>query len=58
MQIETTIDPFPQQSLLKSIVMYILPGALVTLGFVVLNPLRSPNSTPPLLAFLLAALAM
>ena len=27
-------NPFPQQSLLKSTLLHILPGSLVTLGFI------------------------
>ena len=46
----------PQQSLLKSILLHILPGALVTLGFVLFKPLLDSSGYPPLLAFLLAIL--
>jgi membrane protease YdiL (CAAX protease family) len=53
MQTENT---FPQQSLLKSTILHILPGALVTLGFVVFKPLLDLSGYPPLMAFLLAIL--
>ncbi len=45
---------FPQHSLLKSIGLHVLPGALVTLTFFALKPLFDSSSYPPLLAFLLA----
>ena len=47
---------FPQHSLLKSILLHILPGALTTLVFVLIKPLLDPSGFPPLLAFLLAVL--
>jgi membrane protease YdiL (CAAX protease family) len=47
---------FPQHSLLKSILLHILPGALTTLVFVLIVPLLDPSGFPPLLAFLLAVL--
>ena len=47
---------FPQHSLLKSILLHILPGALTTLVFVLVKPLLDPSGFPPLLAFLLAVL--
>jgi len=47
---------FPQQSLLKSILLHILPGGLVTLGFVLFKPWLDSSGYPPLLAFLLAIL--
>jgi membrane protease YdiL (CAAX protease family) len=53
MQTENT---FPQQSLLKSTILHILPGVLVTLGFVVFKPLLDLSGYPPLMAFLLAIL--
>ena len=53
----TTPDlQFPQHSLLKSILLHILPGALTTLVFVLIKPLLDPGGFPPLLAFLLAVL--
>ena len=53
MQVENT---FPQQSLLKSILLHVLPGALVTIGFILLKPLLGSSGYPPPLAFLLAIL--
>ncbi|MFN2195733.1 MAG: lysostaphin resistance A-like protein [Anaerolineales bacterium] len=47
---------FPQQPLLLSCLLHILPGVLVTLGFVLLRPLAQAAGYPPLLAFLLAVL--
>ena len=47
---------FPQHSLLKSILLHIVPGAGTTLVFVLLKPLLDPIGFPPLLAFLLAVL--
>lgn len=47
---------FPQHSLLKSILLHILPGALTTLVFVLIVPLLDPSGFPPLLAFLLVVL--
>jgi len=54
MKTKLTTSAFPQQSLLKSICLHILPGALVTLGFILLKPLFDSSGYPPLLAFLLA----
>ena len=53
MQKENT---YPQQSLLKSTGLHILPGALVTLGFILFKPLLDASGYPPLFAFLLAIL--
>jgi membrane protease YdiL (CAAX protease family) len=47
---------FSQHSLLKSILLHILPGAFTTLVFVLIVPLLGPSGFPPLLAFLLAVL--
>ena len=47
---------FPQHSLLKSVLLHILPGVLVTLAFVAIKPLLDSSGYPPLLAFLLATL--
>mgnify|MGYP001819755067 CR=1 FL=1 len=47
---------FPQHSLLKSILLHILPGAFTALAFVLLKPLLDASGFPPLLAFLLAIL--
>lgn len=49
-------NSYPQQSLWKSIVLHLLPGALVTLGFIGLEPFLNSSGYPPLLAFLLAIL--
>jgi membrane protease YdiL (CAAX protease family) len=47
----------PQQhSLLGSLGLHILPGALTTIAFLLLKPLLEPLGYPPLLAFLLAVL--
>ena len=48
----------PQQSLLKSTLLHILPGIVVTLGFVLIKPILSSTGYPPLLAFLLAILLL
>ena len=56
MQTTHPTNSYPQQSLLKSIVLHILPGALVTLGFIAVKPLVDASGYPPLLAFLLAIL--
>jgi len=45
-----------QHSLIKSILMHILPGLLVTGAFILLKPLLDSIGYPPLLAFLLAVL--
>ena len=47
---------YPQHSLLKSFLLHILPGALVTIAFVLLKPVSDSMGYPPLLAFLLAIL--
>ena len=47
---------FPQHSLPKSFMLHILPGALVTIAFVLLKPISDSIVYPPLLAFLLAIL--
>jgi len=47
---------YPQQSLLKSFMLHILPGALVTISFVSLKSISDSIGYPPLLAFLLAIL--
>jgi membrane protease YdiL (CAAX protease family) len=56
MKTASPIHMYPQQSLMKSIILHILPGALVTLGFILLKPLLDSSGYPPLLAFLLAIL--
>jgi len=55
-QLDSSSSAYPQHSLLKSIVLHILPGALVALGFILLKPLLDQSGYPPLLAFLLAIL--
>ena len=47
---------FPQHSLPKSFMLHIMPGALVTITFVLLKPISDSMGYPPLLAFLLAIL--
>ena len=44
----------PQHTLLKSLALHVVPGALTTAAFVALKPLLDSSSYPPLLAFLLA----
>ena len=43
-----------QHTLLQSLGLHVLPGALTTAAFVALKPLLDPSGCPPLLAFLLA----
>ena len=50
------LTEFPQHSLLKSILLHIMPGVLVTIAFIVLKTSLDPGGYPPLLAFLLAIL--
>ena len=47
---------FPQHALLKSFLLHVLPGVLVTAAFLILKPLLDSSGYPPLLAFLLAVL--
>lgn len=47
---------YPQHSLLKSFLLHILPGALVTISFVLLKSISDSMGYPSLLAFLLAIL--
>ena len=47
---------YPQHSLAKSFLLHILPGALVTIAFVLLKSVSDSMGYPPLLAFLLAIL--
>jgi len=51
-----TTSDFPQQSLLKSVGLHVLPGALTTVAFLIFKPLLDSSGFPPLLAFLLAVL--
>jgi membrane protease YdiL (CAAX protease family) len=53
---ESHSPQFSQHSLLKSILLHILPGVLTTLAFIAIKPLLSSSGNPPLLAFLLAVL--
>lgn len=46
----------PQHSLLRSLGLHVLPGALTAVAFLALKPLLDASGTPPLLAFLLAVL--
>ena len=46
----------PQHSLLKSFILHIMPGVLVTISFVLLKSITDSIGYPPLLAFLLAIL--
>ncbi len=55
---DSSAGAYHQQSLLRSFVLHILPGALVTLGFTFLKPWLDQSLNPPLLAFLLAVLFM
>jgi len=45
-----------QHSLVKSFLLHLTPGVLVTVAFLVLKPLLDSTGYPPLLAFLLAVL--
>jgi membrane protease YdiL (CAAX protease family) len=45
-----------QHALVKSFLLHVLPGVLVTAAFLLLKPLLDSSSYPPLLAFLLAVL--
>jgi len=47
---------YPQHSLLKSLSLHILPGALVTIALVILKPIFDSTGYPPLFAFLLVIL--
>jgi hypothetical protein len=44
---------FPQHSIVKSLVLHVLPGILLTVAFLVFKPLLDSSGFPPLLAFLL-----
>ncbi|MCP4614788.1 MAG: hypothetical protein GY845_39410, partial [Planctomycetes bacterium] len=50
----STTPDFPQHSLLQSLGLHVLPGALTTAAFLIIKPLLDPSGYPPLLAFLLA----
>lgn len=45
---------YPQQSMAKSTLLHIAPGAIVTIAFLVLKPLLDSTGYPALLAFLVA----
>lgn len=47
---------FPQLSLLKSFLLYALPGVLATISIVLLKPATDSLGYPPLLVFLLVIL--
>ena len=51
-----TTSDVPQHSLLRSLGLHVLPGALTTVAFLVFKPLLAPIGYPPLLAYLLAVL--
>jgi len=51
-----TTSDFPQQSLLKSVGLHVLPGALTTVSFLLFKPMHDSSGFPPLLAYLLAVL--
>jgi hypothetical protein len=51
-----TNSDFPQHSLVKSLVLHVLPGILLTVAFLVFKPMLDSTGFPPLLAFLLAVL--
>jgi membrane protease YdiL (CAAX protease family) len=50
--------PDSQHSLLKSFLLHVLPGVLVTAAFLILRPFLDSTGFPPLLAFLLAILVI
>ncbi|MFC1879431.1 lysostaphin resistance A-like protein [Chloroflexota bacterium] len=52
----TSTQSNDQHSLMKSFLMHVLPGILVTVAFLLLKPLLDSSGYPPLLAFLLAVL--
>ena len=45
-----------QPGLMKSVLLHVAPGILVTVGFLLLKPLFDSSGYPPLMAFLLAVL--
>jgi len=47
---------YPQHRLAKSFLMHVLPGALVTVAFIILGSRFDSSAYPPLLAFLLVML--
>jgi len=55
-KISTRDTGFPQYSLGKSFLLHVLPGAGVTLAFVILKPILDSSGYPPLFAFLFVIL--
>jgi hypothetical protein len=49
-----TNSDFPQHSIVKSLVLHVLPGILLTVAFLIFKPLLDSSGFPPLSAFLLA----
>ena len=56
MKTTSSTEPIAQHSILKSLILHILPGGLVTLFFFLLKPGLDSSGYPPLLAFLIAVL--
>jgi uncharacterized protein len=56
MKTTTLAQQNDQHSLIKSLLLHISPGILVTVVFVLIRPLLDSSGYPPLLAFLLAVL--
>ena len=56
MNYTTSSESISQHSFWKSMLLHVLPGALVTLFFFLLKPLLDSTGYPPLLAFLIAVL--
>lgn len=52
----TSTYEYPQHSVLQSIGLHIIPGILLTAGFILLKPLVEGIGYPPILAFILAVL--
>jgi membrane protease YdiL (CAAX protease family) len=52
----TSTRPADQHSLVKSFLLHLTPGVLVTAAFLILKPFLESTGFPPLLAFLLAVL--
>ena len=49
-------ETYPQQPLWLNILLSLLPGVLITVGFLILRPIVTGGGFPPLTAFLLAVL--
>jgi len=56
MKYSTSTTPQYQHSLVKSLLLHLAPGVLVTAAFLILRPLLDSSGFPPLFAFLLAIL--